>query len=245
MCSALPAKEPCNPGSLARLESSVASVSHNGVLAVVSPRGPSDDASPYIRQWRLVCRGIVLRDAHTLRHITPHWKSPLGESRHGGRRRQHLGLHGDGHDVGSCHDQYVAIRESALYHRCRRGLVDDALRWAAWSKGGGRTAERQSSGADIGAAATATAVVETSAAWAGRYDALAATLSLLAWSSWSWIQLALRSWQAWHSGGPHHNKGGAEQRAWAARHAVEAGTLRVLGDRRAAYYIAAGSIDHL
>ena len=146
MCSALPAKDRTlqPPGSLARLESSVASVSHNGVLAVVSPRGPSDDASPYIRQWRLVCRGIVLRDAHTLRHITPHWESPLGESRHGGRRRQHLGLHGDGHDVGSCHDQYVAIRESALYHRCRRGLVDDALRWAAWSKGGGRTAERRS-----------------------------------------------------------------------------------------------------
>ena len=45
-----------------------------GVLPVISPRGLTDDASLYLlNPRRLVCRGVVSRDVHTLRHITPHW----------------------------------------------------------------------------------------------------------------------------------------------------------------------------
>jgi len=43
-----------------------------GVLPVISPRGLTDDASLYLlNPRRLVCRGVVSRDVHTLRHITP------------------------------------------------------------------------------------------------------------------------------------------------------------------------------
>ena len=42
-----------------------------GVLPVISPRGLTDDASLYLlNPRRLVCRGVVSRDVHTLRHIT-------------------------------------------------------------------------------------------------------------------------------------------------------------------------------
>jgi len=164
---------------------------------------------------------------------------PLGESRHGGWRRQHLGPHGG-------RPRHRELPRQVRHDPWSKTLPPTQV-WArrcaalGWQRAIGDSGAMRS----IGTAATATAVAEASAAWAGQYDTLA-TFAFVAWSAYEWPRRrAPKPTGVAYGGGSHCKWGGAEQRAWTARHAAEAGALRVLGDLRAAYYIAAGFTDRL
>ena len=88
-----------------------------GVLPVISPRGLTDDASLYLlNPRRLVCRGVVSRDVHTLRHITPRWGWSPGEQTERGNGG---GLPGSHQEVSLelARGRFpIPFRRSLLYH---------------------------------------------------------------------------------------------------------------------------------